>query len=197
MSTTPRRRNAALTRTEVLDRAMETAADLGAAGFTIDAVAARTAVSKGAVLHHFPSKTALLEAMIDEAGRMFTEAVRREAARDPEPYCRNARAYLRATVNEVSSPAEVSLGRAILAACAMDRSLSARWGDWVAPLTDVDPKDMAEADDALMLKLIADGLWLSDMMDMHPVSTEQRKALLSLLTPGPLNTGSLNRGTVQ
>ena len=190
MSTTPRRRNAALTRTEVLDRAMETAADLGASGFTIDAVAARTAVSKGAVLHHFSSKTALLEAMIDEAGRQFTEAVRREAEKDPESYCRNARAYLRATVNEVSSPAEVSLGRAILAACAMDRSLGDRWRDWAMPLFDGDSQDPAEADDGLMLKLIADGLWLSDMMGTYTISPEQRKALLSLLTPGPLNTGA-------
>ena len=47
-----------------------------------------------------------------------------------------------------------------------------------------DPDDPVGADDALMLRLIADGLWMSDLFGLHQVSEEQRKALLSLLTPG-------------
>ena len=40
----------------------------------------------------------------------------------------------------------------------------------------------------LMLRLIADGLWMSDLFGTHEVSLEQRKALLSLLTPGGMLT---------
>jgi hypothetical protein len=51
-----------------------------------------------------------------------------------------------------------------------------------------DPDDPVGADDALMLRLIADGLWMTDLFGTHEVSPEQRKALLSLLTPGSLLT---------
>lgn len=107
------------------------AADLGATGFTLDAVVARTSVSKGAVLHHFPTKTA-----------------------------RNARAYLHITVNEPCNADDVSLGRVVLAVCAMEPTLAGRWQGWVRQVS---------ADDALMLvlRLMADGLWLSDLFGMH------------------------------
>ena len=184
MDSTTRRRAPDDTRAEIIEKALEVAAELGASGFTLDAVAARTSVSKGALLHHFPSKIALLEGMVDHLGRMHTDTILAEAARDPEPYGRNARAYLRATVNEPVTPQDVSIGRVIMAACAIDPALSQRWNGWIDKVKVDDPSDPVGADDALMLRLIADGLWMSDLFGTHVVSPEQRQALLSLLTPG-------------
>lgn len=184
MDSTTRRRAPDDTRAEIIDKALEVAAELGASGFTLDAVAARTSVSKGALLHHFPSKIALLEGMVDHLGRMHTDAILAEAARDPEPYGRNARAYLRATVNEPVTPQDVSIGRVIMAACAIDPALAQRWNGWIDKVKVDDPSDPVGADDALMLRLIADGLWMADLFGTHAVSPEQRQALLSLLTPG-------------
>lgn len=184
MDSTTRRRAPDDTRAEIIEKALEVAAELGASGFTLDAVAARTSVSKGALLHHFSSKIALLEGMVDHLGRMHTDTILAEAARDPEPYGRNARAYLRATVNEPVTPQDVSIGRVIMAACAIDPALSQRWNGWIDKVKVDDPSDPVGADDALMLRLIADGLWMSDLFGTHAVSPEQRQALLSLLTPG-------------
>lgn len=184
MDSTTRRRAPDDTRAEIIEKALEVAAELGASGFTLDAVAARTSVSKGALLHHFPSKIALLEGMVDHLGRMHTDTILAEAARDPEPYGRNARAYLRATVNEPVTPQDVSIGRVIMAACAIDPALAQRWNGWIDKVKVDDPSDPVGADDALMLRLIADGLWMSDLFGTHAVSPEQRRALLSLLTPG-------------
>lgn len=190
MDTTTRRRAPDDTRVEILDKALEVAAELGASGFTLDAVAARTTVSKGAVLHHFPTKKALLEGMIDHLGQMHSDAVLAEARRDPEPYGRNARAYLRSVVNEPVTPQDVSIGRVVLAACAIDPSLSQRWNRWIERIRRDDPADPVGADDALLLRLIADGLWMSDLFGTHPVSQEQRQALLMLLTPGQMLTAN-------
>lgn len=184
MDSTSRRRAPDDTRAEIIEKALEVAAELGASGFTLDAVAARTSVSKGALLHHFPSKIALLEGMVDHLGRMHTDTILAEAARDPEPYGRNARAYLRATVNEPVTPQDVSIGRVIMAACAIDPALAQRWNGWIDKVKVDDPSDPVGAEDALMLRLIADGLWMSDLFGTHAVSPEQRQALLSLLTPG-------------
>ncbi|WP_295184421.1 TetR/AcrR family transcriptional regulator [uncultured Brevundimonas sp.] len=184
MDSTTRRRAPDDTRAEIIEKALEVAAELGASGFTLDAVAARTSVSKGALLHHFPSKIALLEGMVDHLGRMHTDTILAEAARDPEPYGRNARAYLRATVNVPVTPQDVSIGRVIMAACAIDPALAQRWNGWIDKVKVDDPSDPVGADDALMLRLIADGLWMSDLFGTHAVSPQQRRALLSLLTPG-------------
>ena len=190
MDSTTRRRAPDDTRAEIIEKALEVAAELGASGFTLDAVAARTSVSKGALLHHFPSKIALLEGMVDHLGRMHTDTILAEAARDPEPYGRNARAYLRATVNEPVTPQDVSIGRVVMAACAIEPALGERWNHWIAKVKVDDPSDPVGADDALMLRLIADGLWMSDLFGTHAVSPEQRQALLSLLTPGHPITGN-------
>lgn len=190
MHTSPRRRAPDDTRAEIIDKALEVAAELGASGFTLDAVAARTTVSKGAVLHHFPTKIALLEGMIDHLGELHTDAILAEAARDPEPYGRGARAYLRAVVNEPVTPQDVSIGRVVLAACAIEPALAERWNGWIQRVKTDDPGDPVGADDALMLRLIADGLWMSDLFGTHQVSQAQRQALLSLLTPGHPITGN-------
>ena len=164
--------------------ALEVAAETGAMGFTLDAVSARTSVSKGALLHHFPNKTALLEGMVDYLGELYSDAVLSEAARDPEPYGRNARAYLRVTINDPVTPKDVSIGRAVMAACAIDPALAGRWNAWTRRIKADDPLDPVGADDALLLMLVADGLWMSDIFGTHDVKPEQRQALLSLLTPG-------------
>lgn len=184
MDTARRRRAPDTTRAELIEKALEVVAEVGAKGFTLDAVAARTTVSKGALLHHFPTKMALLEGVVDHLGEMFTQAILTEAARDPQPYGRLARAYLRVTINDAVTPDDTSIGRAILAACAVEPSLRDRWTAATAAARADDPTDPVGADDALLLRLVADGLWMSDIFGVYEVSPEQRQALLSLLTPG-------------
>lgn len=186
MDAQTRRRAPEATRAEIIDMAIEVAADQGAMGLTMDAVVARLPFSKGALLHHFPSKLALLEGVIDHLAGQMTAQVLEEAARDPNPYGRNARAYMRATVNDPVTERDVSIGRAALVACAVEPGLIVRWRAAMRALAEDDPVDPAGKDDALMLRLIADGLWMSDLFGTHEVSPEQRKALLSLLTPGVL-----------
>ncbi|WP_313472231.1 TetR family transcriptional regulator [Brevundimonas sp.] len=188
MDAQTRRRAPEATRAEIIDMAIEAAAEEGATGLKLDAVVARLPFSKGALLHHFPTKLALLEGVIDHLASEMTAAILAEAARDPNPYGRNARAYLRATVNEPVTERDVSIGRAALVACAVEPSLIARWRAAMQALAADDPADPAGKDDALMLRLIADGLWMSDLFGTHEVSPEQRRALLSLLTPGSILT---------
>ena len=186
MDAQTRRRAPEATRAEIIDMAIEVAADQGAMGLTLDAVVSRLPFSKGALLHHFPTKLALLEGVIDHLAEEMTAQVLEEAARDPNPYGRNARAYLRATVNDPVTERDVSIGRAALVACAVEPGLIVRWRAAMRALAEDDPVDPAGKDDALMLRLIADGLWMTDLFGTHEVSPEQRKALLSLLTPGVL-----------
>ena len=48
----------------IIDAAEVVVAEVGAAHMTLDAVAGKAGISKGGLLYHFPTKEALLEAMI-------------------------------------------------------------------------------------------------------------------------------------
>jgi AcrR family transcriptional regulator len=52
-------------RQAILDAAVDLLADVGAAHLTLDAVAQRAGISKGGLLYNFPTKNALLAAMIE------------------------------------------------------------------------------------------------------------------------------------
>lgn len=178
-----RRRDPQETRALVLDMAIEVLVEKGAQGLTLDAVVERLPFSKGALLHHFPSKMALLEGVIDRLGEDLVAQVEARAAMDPQPYGRAARAYLDTVISGVMTPRDVSIGRAALGACAIEPSLSQRWAGWVNRARQDDPGDAVGADDALLLRLVADGLWMSDVFEIYGISEEQRRALASLLLP--------------
>lgn len=69
--TKPRTRNPSATRQRLLDAARDIACEEGASSLSLDAVAARAGVSKGGLLYHFPSREALLRAVVtDSVDRM-------------------------------------------------------------------------------------------------------------------------------
>lgn len=183
MTAPPRTRRPEATRAQILEAAIETAQETGAANFTLDAVVSRLAFSKGALLHHFPNKAALLEGVIDHIGQAFVEDIRAEAALDPQPYGREARAYLKATIKNGPNAGHGGVGKVVLVACLLEPTLAARWRGWISPTTSNDPTDPAGADDALILRLVADGLWLSDVLGATQIDPDQRRALLSILVP--------------
>lgn len=166
----------------ILEAAIAVAAEGGSLALTLDAVVERLPLSKGALLHHFPSKAALLEGMIDELGRQYVEAVLAEAAKDPNPYNRNARAAMRLAVEDPGDERDLVLGRAALTACAIEPALARRWRRWTEALAREDPDDPAGRDDALMLRLLANGLWMSDLFGLFDVTPDQRRAIGALLT---------------
>ncbi len=59
-----RQLTAARTRTRLLDAAAQTLRDQAMAGPTLAAVAKEAGVGKGGLLHHFPSKDALVKAVL-------------------------------------------------------------------------------------------------------------------------------------
>ncbi|WP_279103517.1 TetR/AcrR family transcriptional regulator [Gordonia paraffinivorans] len=68
-TTTPRRRTqaerTAATRARVLDAAIEALVEVGYAGTTTQEVNRRAGVSRGALLHHFPTRESLVVAAVD------------------------------------------------------------------------------------------------------------------------------------
>ncbi|MFO7321249.1 MAG: TetR/AcrR family transcriptional regulator [Chloroflexota bacterium] len=85
------------TRENILKAAATIIARSGIGAFTIEAVAQEAGVTKGGVLHHFPSREALLNGLIDHVIEAFNIRLQKELSTEPagQPG-RWLRAYIRA-----------------------------------------------------------------------------------------------------
>lgn len=156
------------------------AADLLSSGdpLSMATVAEQAGVTKGAVQHHFGTREELLAAMCDTYLQQFDAILDAEIARDAGPGGA-ARAYVRATVRaKQSKKKEQTEWRAILVASVVERAIAARWAGWVAQSRQ---QDAARAGHELVMRLAADGLWLSDLLGTYQLTAKDRAALQDTL----------------
>ena len=78
MTDQPVIRNKARTRQRILEAADAIARGEGPASMSLDAVAAAAGVSKGGLLYHFPSKSKLLKALVDDYLSRFDSVLQDE-----------------------------------------------------------------------------------------------------------------------
>jgi len=165
----------------VLDAAELVVRRDGSARMTLEAVAAQANVSKGGLLYHFPSKEALLKAMVDRMVLSFDVALAAAQHSDANPPGVWTRAYVRTTAGG-GSPSEHDLTSiSILAAVALDPSLVAplreRYVGWRAQAA----RDGLRPADAAIAALAADGLWLADLLGFAPPEGEERRVIVERL----------------
>src|SRR5262245_55593126 len=85
------------TRAKLIQAAITIVVEQGAAHLTLNAVAHAAQVSKGGLLHHFPTKEALLYGIDDLATQMWSERLKHALAQEPDGQPgRWCRAYIRA-----------------------------------------------------------------------------------------------------
>lgn len=170
-------------RLKVLDAAQRVLLERSAAAFTLDAVAAAAGVSKGGLLYHFPSKEALLEALVERAVDAVDAALA-PALESTEPG-EFTRAYLNLTVpaepSEHESDSAGALVAALAAAVALDPGLLAplrqAYDRWQERLE----HDGLDAASATTVRLAVDGWWLAVLLQLRPLSADVHRATRALL----------------
>ncbi|WP_053221018.1 TetR/AcrR family transcriptional regulator [Methylobacterium indicum] len=150
----------------------------GVQALTLEAVARQAGASKGALLHHFRTKAELLTVLMADLVERFEAEMERFAADDPDPRGRRTRAFINASAN--SAAEENRLGVVVAAAFLFDPALMRRWQEVAERLI---AQDLAEADpvQASLLRLAADGLWVSEACGLYPMSPEHRAAVVERL----------------
>lgn len=88
-------RNAERTRTAVLAAAAHAFAEKGT-GVSLASIAKAAGVSKGGLLHHFPTREALIVALVDDANRRFRATVQSHLDLSENQPGKMLRAYVRA-----------------------------------------------------------------------------------------------------
>jgi AcrR family transcriptional regulator len=164
------------TKDRLLHAATEFIATSGAANLTLDAVAAAAGISKGGLLHHFPTKHALLRGVIGQVATFFKARLERALEMEPEGASgRWTRAYI--TASFASDPDELQLTNAIASIVTGDPALLHVFKEdfaWMDAQLERDGLPLARA---MVIRLACDGLWVAEVVDSAPVGEPLRAAL--------------------
>lgn len=152
----------------------------GVKNCTLEAVAQEAGVSKGGLLYHFPSKSALITGVVERlAERCESDQARVLEQDSAEPGC-FARAYL-AVRTDPLDPAEEPVHTAILAAAGTDpqflEPFRKRYREWQQRLTD----DRIDPEIALIVGFAVDGLCLCRLLGMPVPQGELRARIVERL----------------
>jgi AcrR family transcriptional regulator len=163
-------------RRALLDCAARISLEQGLPAVTLQAVANAAHVTKGGLLHHFPSKQALVQAVFHDLLEQLDAEIEQLIAADAEPHGRFTRAYIRAFAQADGERASEQWNALPLSSLT-DPDMKAMWSAWYAERL----ARHAETDDGTSLALAryaADGLWLAGLLDYSGGPDESREALI-------------------
>jgi len=168
------------TRQAVIQAALAIIARDGPGRLTFDAIARESGVSKGGVMHQFPTKVDVLKALLEHQIQYFDDASpvrggKAEAARHA-----SALAEQIAKLREVSHQ-PYSIAHAIVAALVEDPELLALSRETSGQRAERIRDEADDAELALLRWMAAQGLLLSAMVGLSPFSDAEREALFRRL----------------
>lgn len=166
-------------RETMLDAAVAVALEQGAGKLTLDAVAKRAGASKGGVMYNFPTKEALLEALLERLTSHNRAASEALAATLPDEPGRALKAYVMNSVREPDEDDRVS--GALVAVVNGSPELLQRVAGYFARRFEVISSDVG-FDRAALTHVATEGLWLMELFQVSPFNAVQRARVVQLLT---------------
>jgi AcrR family transcriptional regulator len=163
----------------ILDAAEVVVLEIGARHMTLDAVASKARVSKGGLLYHFPTKEALLKAMLERFIRQVEETREKKARRLKEGPGREIKALILSVTER--DPKKEQIGSALLAAAAHDPELlqPAR-DDFRRRLTEI-VRSGLNFKRAAVIIFAVHGLVFSELLSLSNLSIKERNDLIEEL----------------
>lgn len=179
MNTASRKKAPETVRAKLLAAAAHIAAEQGLSAITLDAVARSAGVSKGGLLHHYPGRQALIEALHADLLDRLDCRIQTFRANDPEDCGQFTRAYISAVVQPCDSAEESRLLGAAALATSTDPYLADAWKRWIGGhLAQSGAEDRSPT--ATAIRYAADGIWLADCTHTA-LPAPERDAVLALL----------------
>lgn len=162
-----RKKQPEVVRRALLDQAARITLEQGLSKVTFQAVADAVGVTKGGVMHHFATKNALVLEVFNDAMAKFEAEVDTAMAKDPVRYGAFTRAYIDATISLGEKGQEEFDNQATLYVLMLgDSELRALWAQWAnEQLKKHEATDNTET--LCMVRLVADGIWLSDFSGIN------------------------------
>jgi len=164
---------------QILEAAERVILRNGVAKATLDEIAREASISKGGVLHHFPSKEAVLVAVLQGLIARFEAGIDAKRKEDPAPKGAFTRAFLRSMLDPDTSCADVFLALNAAfsytpALLALHRETSSRWQRQVE-------EDGIDTTNASIVRFAADGLGWARLYGVPAPSEEVRASVIRAL----------------
>jgi len=180
----------AASRDLLLNSALQVVTHDGFGAMTLDAVAKAAGVSKGGLIHYFPSKDALVSGMLDFYGEQLEREIEQRIAVDPLPTGRRVRAMLHIAfpwleAGKAAQPAEQSdvirMFLAMITAAGVNRELLAPLRSRARKMIARMFNDDADAEWQLMTWLAIDGMMLWQFLGLLPPADPLQERLIRRL----------------
>ena len=165
----------AIARDTILDAATIVAQRDGASRLTIEAVAREVGLSKAGLLYTFPSKDALMSALLERMIDKFSAKVCPSEGR-PERGCSDMRAKFDAMLGLMGE--DMPLAHAILVAGTHNPALLDPLRSHIAEETREMLEGLSDPVGALVLLSAMDGILLQHLLGLPPTDSELRRQML-------------------
>lgn len=152
-------------RTRILEAAGAVIRQEGVMGLTLDAVAHAAGVSKGGLLYHFPSKEALVRALLEH----HLDAFERALTENGKPF---AQAYVEMGWYDGSGGLFLSLAAALALYPELLQTIRERSRRWYARV---------RTPEARIALLATDGLFMAELLGLEAFGPDERQAVLERL----------------
>ena len=176
------RRKSAETRQLIFNACTIILVNDGLPTLTLEAVAIEAGLSKGGLLYHFPTKAALIEALFTHHLDLFDDNIRKQvmAADDVTPGSW-LRAYAQASIDQIIDPDTASVFASLFAAGERYPSVLQIMRDRYVLWQRKVAQDQIRSEQAMLLRLLVDGLWFTLMYQFAPPDLVMREAIHALL----------------
>ena len=167
-------------KTKILDAAVRLVGAVDGAEITLDAVARLAGLTKPGLMYHFPTREALLLAVVEHKAAKWEQAMLQALG---VPFDQSTPQTRIAAYAQVTALGDFDRSDyAIFSDAAYWPVLKDRWVDRMAKWFDL-PADLAPADRArlTLVRLAADGLWTADATDVFRPSEADRAAVVALI----------------
>jgi AcrR family transcriptional regulator len=154
----------------------------GILALTLSEVAAVAGVSKGGLLYHFPSKSALIGALSEFVMSEFEQRIEQLAAGDAASGAWT-RGYIRATFsmfNEEGTADPIPSG-ALIGMLILEPALLAAYAAHVERWTARCRADGLSERTTQLIRFAVDGLWFNESMGLRPLRSGERKEFVEML----------------
>lgn len=152
----------------------------GVSNLTLEAVAREAGVSKGGLLYHFPTKSALVTAIVERLATRCEAGQALSVEQDAQTPGAFTRAYLQAR-KEPLDPQEVPFHCALLAAAGTDSQYLDPFRKRIAQWQDRLQADGIDPEIATIVRLAIDGLAFATMLGLSPPNPELRQKVIDRL----------------
>jgi AcrR family transcriptional regulator len=165
-------------RAAILAAAESIVKDIGAANLTFDELVRVSGITRGGITYHFPTKEALLQALVEhDLGEWNACVATKRASRD------GPNADLAAWLESGTEPDPESarLCAGLLSASSRSKDLNRPWADHYAEHHRSVCRRSADPALATVLSLAADGLFWQEALGLSPLNAVERRAVVARL----------------